>query len=224
MVTLSVQTPNPTVSLGIPIPTSDTSESLASPLQSVHAWRADKKAEQGAGFLEEQHIYASDLECACCEIHIGKDYYEQKLYLYPVYQEEVKLKGGYRSYELAVFQLCGDCAERKGLSDELLLFDHTIWQTTNYISTYQTRFAARQLEKQMRAIPASALSIVPLPRWQWFAVHLTFPTLPPAPERRTNDERKNRAPAEETEVLHQGINSLLESMGALAILKRCQVA
>jgi hypothetical protein len=186
MVTKVVHTSRPLAAyqpLTISTPTPDTPE-VKSPIQSVHAWRQQKKMEVGAFGPDEQHVFTSDLECACCEIFIGKDHYEQELYLYPLWWEEVKLAKGYLTYDhLVVVRLCGSCARsRMCLSDDLQVFDHTVWQIETSISLYRVKLVTQCLQHQVGFVLWLSYWLKryghTIPPWHWWTQWISPLVLP----------------------------------------------
>lgn len=225
MVTFVVHTPAPVYQpLAIAIPTPDTPE-VKSPIQTVSTWRREKKEELAAFGPDESHVYTSDLECACCEIFIGKDHYEQELYLYPLWQEELKLAKGRLTYDrLVVVRLCGGCArERFGLSEDVQVFDHTVWQQETYISPYRVDQVATLLHQQVGVVlwltwwlTRHGHSIPPWHHWaQWFSPLVL-------PERRMHTSTMR--PRQERPQTMTQLKQTLASLGTLRTPPSSQVA
>jgi hypothetical protein len=98
----------------------------------VGDWRAQKKMDTAAGVeTNASKLLIPWFTCDLCCIGIGPNHEEQCLYLYPVYDEKVKLYGKHaQKIEYDVFKICGDCAKRKNrdLPEWLCVAEPGCWE------------------------------------------------------------------------------------------------
>lgn len=101
----------------------------------VGDWRAQKKMDEAAGVkTNASKLLVPWFTCDLCCIGIGPNHEEQYLYLYPVYDERVKLRGKTaQRIDYDVFKICGDCARRKtrDLPEWLCVAEPGSWEATS---------------------------------------------------------------------------------------------
>ena len=99
----------------------------------VGDWRAQKRMDEAAGVrTNASKLLVPWFSCDLCCIGIGPNHEEQHLYLYPVLDELVKLRGkNAQKIDYDVFKICGDCARRKtrDLPDWLCVAEPGCWET-----------------------------------------------------------------------------------------------
>lgn len=166
MVHLSTTSPCSQHILPVKKPSPSLKETIASPVMSVKAWRAQQKMEKNAGFTEDKSTLTSELSCDGCRIFIGRDHEEQELYFLPLLRQYAKLKHGYRFYEHAVFHVCGDCARRKGIPSSMMFFGHSVWQTRRIIFKAEVIAAETLLYGQVMGLWKASEE---MPSWSWWS-------------------------------------------------------
>lgn len=108
---------------------------LSAKVETVKGWREQAKAERDAGIEGGgQHQYTILIQffkCDLCRICIGRDYYEQELYLYPVYHQKERISDDPTYYDEPRFlHICGGCAARRCLPSPLRMIEPSHWLTT----------------------------------------------------------------------------------------------
>lgn len=97
------------------------------PVQRPRDWKRERDAEASAGLEESGHILVEALKCQVCNIGIGPNHLEQKLYVYPVYHKSMWDGDDNWVYvENTWMVCCGSCAhhKRRNLPDLFLLIDY----------------------------------------------------------------------------------------------------